>query len=114
MLQDRTCHQCGRHFEGGPHALYCPNCRLDRQRQRDMLFHRKMRNSPDEIRELGSVDYCLNCSNAYTVNSGQQKFCEKCAPIHVLEHDRERNLENYNQNKDIINPRRNLRRRKKV
>lgn len=112
MIQERICQQCDKHFEGGPRAWYCPNCRLDRRRQRDMLFHRKKRNSPYEIRELGSVDYCLNCGNAYTVNSGLQKFCERCSTIHNLDYDRVRNMENYKQNKDIINPRRNLRRRK--
>lgn len=110
MLQQRICQQCGRSFEGGPRAYYCPSCRAERQREQNAEFQRRKRKG--NYRPLGSIDKCEQCGKDYVVEGGQQRFCPDCQPIHAKEYDRETAIEFYHNNKDRINPVRNQRRRK--
>lgn len=107
IYNNRVCKQCGKTFSGGPRSWYCPDCRIERTRERDRLFKR---NSPQ--RKIGSVDLCVNCGKPYTVASGLQKYCPDCAPGCVAEIDRQQGLDYYQKNKDDINPKRNIKRQK--
>ena len=60
------------------------------------------------MRPLGSIDKCKMCGNDYIVNSGLQRFCPACQLPHRLDNDRTGGLKYYNNNKDAINPVRNL------
>lgn len=70
VVKERTCKTCGRIFNGGPRALYCPDCRAERQK--------KQHNKPTR-RPLGSTDLCAVCGEPYIVTSGLQKYCPSCA-----------------------------------
>lgn len=109
MIQSRICQQCGHSFEGGPRAYYCPSCRVERQKITKATYRERKRKG--ESRSLGSKDKCERCGKEYTVESGLQRFCPDCQPIHTLEYDRETALPFYHQNKDRLNPVRNERRR---
>lgn len=87
-IGERSCKECGRKFQGGPRAWYCPECRLDRRRERERN-HRKN----GTARKIGSTDLCERCGAAYTVNSGLQKYCPDCAQVAVYESIREEKLE---------------------
>lgn len=108
-MLDRICRACGRHFEGGPRAWYCPECRADRKAKHKSEY--LIRKKTGQVREIGSTDICVSCGETYTVSGGLQKYCEKCAPKMLREADRDQGLVYYHQNKSMINPVRNARRR---
>jgi len=60
---------------------------------------------------LGSTDRCAHCGREYTVNAGIQRYCPDCGPLLIAEHDRVAGLRYYCDNKAVINPVRNERRR---
>ena len=106
-IYKRVCRECGREFEGGPRAWYCPECRYYRARERAAKYRKN-----HFKRKIGSKDVCERCGKEYTVNSGLQRYCPKCAPIVAKETDRRLSLEYYSKNKEKINPQRYLKRRK--
>ena len=105
-IYDRVCRTCGVSFRGGPRAWYCPDCRRERERERKKRYNRG-----EFARHIGQKDYCLNCGEEYTIDSGMQKYCPKCQPIMHKKLDAEQSLAYYNANKEQINPARNERRR---
>lgn len=107
IYENRVCKQCGRTFSGGPRAWFCPDCRYERNKEKNRIHHQ---NGP--MRKIGSIDYCVNCGKTYTVTSGLQKYCANCAPLCVAEVDRRQGLDYYYQNKGDINPKRCIKRRK--
>lgn len=109
MIQNRVCRQCGRSFQGGPRAYYCPSCRDIRRRERDNGLKKA-----GPVRPLGSMDICERCGKPYIVMSGLQRFCPACRPVHNREYDRKTGLAFYRENSDQINPVRNDRRRVKL
>lgn len=111
MIQTRTCRKtsCGRSFQGGPRAYYCPTCRAERQRIAGAAS--KARARKGLTRKIGSIDTCERCGKDYNVNAPLQRFCQDCQPVHALEYDRETSLPFYHDNKEKINPVRNARRR---
>lgn len=111
MLQNRTCKECSVAFTGGPRAYFCQSCRSLRIRQNTAITSYRHRHGL--TRKIGSTDTCERCKNTYTVMGSLQRFCLECKPIHTLEHDREATLTFYHINKEVINPVRNERRRKK-
>lgn len=100
MLQHK-CRDCGRQFEGGPRAYYCPNCRSVRKQG----WSKKAKKTIG--RKMGSKDYCERCGKQYTVTAPLQRFCDPCKGLHKIEYDRTRKLKYYNDNKSAINPKRN-------
>lgn len=109
MLQDRVCKTCNIKFIGGPGAYYCPECRHKRRLESYKRHRQNKKNG--KIRSIGSMDICEKCGGQYAVMGGLQRYCKKCAEELRLKKDRERALEYYVKNKDVINPRRNARRR---
>lgn len=109
MIMERTCRECSILFQGGPRAYYCPGCRIERQREQSRDF--KKRKQKGDYRPLGSADKCEMCGEEYRVEAGIQRFCEKCQKPHANEHDRLTSIEFYKENKESINPERNVRRR---
>lgn len=107
-LVDRVCKQCGITFLGGPRAWYCPGCRLERRRKRDVIRYHS-----GPVRHLGDTDKCVVCGADYIVTGGNQKYCPDCAQTAVAEKDRQKALEWYNENKAEYNPARNEKRRVK-
>lgn len=110
MLQQRICKQCNSTFTGGPRAYYCPSCKVKRRREQHAEFRRRKRKG--NYRPLGSIDRCEKCDKDYIVESGLQRFCPGCQPIHAKEYDRATSIVFYHDNKERINPARYQRRRK--
>lgn len=110
MIQDRVCRECGHSFKGGPRAYYCPACRVERKKEAKRQYEARARLGTQ--RKLGSKDKCERCGIDYTVESGLQRFCPECQPIHNAEYDRMTALDFYHDNKERINPPRKLKRRK--
>lgn len=108
MLQNRICKACGIEFIGGPRAYYCKTCREERRKFASKEY--KERKKKGTVRAIGNIDICDICGEKYIVNSGQQRFCSNCQKSHNLEHDRATGLKYYHENKDNINPIRNIRR----
>lgn len=106
MIIDRKCKICNITFKGGPRAWHCPACRYERAKEKGRLH--KQRGS---ARTLGSVDKCVACGDDYIVKSGLQKYCLKCKKPEYEKLDRIQGMEYYTNNKDVINPIRNERRR---
>ena len=104
----RECIQCGAAFKGGPRAWYCPVCREERQRAQQR--EAKRRKKEGKVRSIGSTDICQRCGKPYTVDSGLQKYCPDCREEAMKELDRTQSLEYYHENKEQINPRRNIKR----
>ncbi|WP_438497203.1 hypothetical protein [Paenibacillus sp. IHBB 3054] len=109
VIQERTCKDCGCVFQGGPRAFFCVECRAERKRQQKAEYQRRKRSG--QVREIGSTDKCERCGEEYTVQGGNQQFCEDCQLVHRLEYDAETSLTFYHQNKEANNPIRNERRR---
>ena len=105
-MYKRICRECGKEFEGGPRAWYCPECRNERRLERQRIYWRN-----GYTRKIGSTDCCEMCGKPYTVNSGLQRYCSECAKINQLETDRRLSLEYYGNNKETLNPKRNAKRR---
>lgn len=105
----RECKICGAAFKGGPRAWFCPECSATRKKEQKKIYNQRAKNHT--TRQIGSFDVCENCGKKYVVASGNQKYCEKCAPDMIKEIDREQSLAYYYKNKEEINPRRNQRRR---
>ena len=106
MIKQHLCKQCGRSFMGGPRAFYCHACRAERQAQssRDC----KIRIKQGITRKLGGMDVCERCGKDYIINAAIQRFCPDCKHPHNLEHDRVGGLKYYGENKNTINPVRNV------
>ncbi len=105
----RECQMCGVVFKGGPRAWYCPDCRQARK-----IMQKREQNAKQAAgttRKLGSTDLCENCGQPYTVSSGRQKWCPNCREEMLKKADREQSLAYYHDNKDVINPNRNIKRR---
>ncbi|MCI9626536.1 MAG: DUF2116 family Zn-ribbon domain-containing protein [Clostridia bacterium] len=107
MITKHTC-PCGVSFLGGPRAKWCSNCRKEIAKERSRLNKRN-----GAARPIGSKDKCLICGNVYTVKSGLQKYCEKCAPSAILANDRKQGKEYYHKNRDNINRKKSIKRREK-
>lgn len=90
-IRERVCRQCGVKFLGGPRAWYCPDCRADRTKQHELEY--KTRKKSGAVRKIGSTDLCVICGQAYTVESGVQKYCPNCAKEAVQAIDREQSRE---------------------
>ena len=72
------CKMCGNSFETeANHASYCPDCRVERQKQRSRDYSAKVKNN-EPTRAIGSTDICPECGKAYIVKSATQKVCEDC------------------------------------
>lgn len=72
-IYKRKCQECGKEFDGGPRAWYCPDCREIRRIERERKYHIYGNN-----RKLGDIDYCQNCGKEYIICSGLQKYCPAC------------------------------------
>lgn len=105
----RECITCGTAFKGGPRAWYCPDCREERKKAQKR--EQNLRQKNHLTRPIGSTDTCKNCGKQYTVSNGKQMYCEECGPMIVKKNQAEQKLKEYHENKDIINPVRNERRR---
>lgn len=80
VTKSRTCRTCGGTFLGGPRAWYCPNCRIERQRETN-----RRHKATGSDRKLGSIQTCERCGQPYTLTSGRQRYCPDCAPEAVKE-----------------------------
>lgn len=106
IYDNRICRECGKSFQGGPRAWYCPDCRKQREKARAARYRKDGYQRP-----LGSTDYCRHCGKPYIVQSGLQRYCKECGEENHKLVDRRQSLDYYRQHKGTINPRRNERRR---
>ena len=108
VIRPRICRQCGRTFDGGPRAWYCPACR--KQRQREAKARARAKGKPD--RPLGSIDICEVCGKEYVVKGARQRYCPACAQQAIREADRPMSRAWNSAHKDTYYPARNAKRRK--
>lgn len=94
-LADRVCRMCGRTFEGGPRAWYCPECRHKRQLERQAKYR-----ALGTTRKIGEEYICERCGKPYILQGGLQKYCPICSKIAVREKDREASRKWNNESKD--------------
>ena len=59
---------------GYPASKYCPDCRVEAERERNRKYKRN-----GSARKIGSTDLCEKCGKEYIVTSGLQKYCPECA-----------------------------------
>lgn len=85
VYRPRICTRCGIEYDGFPASKYCPDCRLEVQRERN-----RARRRTGAARKIGSTDLCVKCGKPYIVNSGNQRFCADCAKVEVAENVRAR------------------------
>lgn len=111
MLKERICQQCGKKFEGGPRAWYCPDCRAERAKESKKRTAERRKNGTIAI--IGGKMICEMCGKECIRNCANQRFCYDCGKINDQNVDREQSLKYYRDNKEIINPRRNELRRQK-
>ena len=110
--RNKKCRECSAEFLGGPRAWYCPRCRKERQQEAERRYKKNV--SRGISRKIGSTDFCVVCGKPYIVEGGQQKYCQDCAEREIKRIASQQSLVYYNQNKDTINPKRNLDRKKGV
>ena len=96
----RTCKECGKSFQGGPRAWYCPECREIRKKQQ--LKEYKYRKRSGNIVPLGSIIKCEICGKEIIKNGGLQRFCDECAAKHLKEVDNEQSLQWKKENPEKI------------
>ena len=95
VYRSRICIDCGRPFMGYPKSKRCPDCQ-----QKAYAENNKKHKHNGSARKLGTQDICPVCGKPYTVTSGAQKYCPKCAPDAIRENinksKREYAKSNYN------------------
>lgn len=82
----RVCRWCGKPFQGGLRAEYCPECRVKERRAYQNAYH-KYRDAPDVVKLLrdrngqkGLVQRkCKKCGLVYWTKPGDSYLCPKCA-----------------------------------
>lgn len=74
---------CGKQFESEANrASYCPECRVERQKERSRTYTEKKKNNI-ETRTIGGTDICSECGKPYIVRSGSQVVCDDCRKKHT-------------------------------
>lgn len=109
MLLVRVCKACNCTFEGGPHALYCQECR--KLRKKEYTEKNILLKNQGESRQIGKLDLCEMCNRPYTVMSGTQRYCPECAPKAQAEKNRRQKKARYEANREAINTRRSIERK---
>ena len=99
-MLDKICKTCGTSFKGGPRAWYCPKCREERRRESDRKFKQK-RKAGDYL-PIGSVIKCEVCGHDMIKNSGNHRYCDECAPLHLKEVDNAQSREWKQENPEKI------------
>lgn len=99
-MLDKICRTCGAPFKGGPRAWYCPKCREERRRESNMTFKQK-RKAGDYL-PIGTVIKCEICGRDMIKNSGNHRYCDTCAPLHLKEVDNAQSLDWKRENPEKI------------
>lgn len=100
----RVCQACGKEFEGGARAFYCPECRAERKREQKRAANE--RNRKGHTIRLGEPMYCEMCNKKIIRNSANQRFCADCAIVNQKTVGRKQSLDYYYKNRDEINEKR--------
>lgn len=100
----RVCRECGKEFDGGTRAFYCPTCRIERKREQKQRYEENKRKG-HSVR-IGDTMFCEKCNKKIIRNSARQRFCADCAKINNKEVTRKQSLKYYNENKETINEKR--------
>lgn len=83
VLHLKECTRCGKSYVGYPKSMYCDDCRIIVQREREKRS--KERKKAGKTRKIGSIDHCKNCGKEYIVNGAMQVYCPECAKVVVAE-----------------------------
>ena len=100
-MRNKTCVVCETGFQGGARARYCASCRIKREKERNR--EHRLRKKRGTGRLLGSTDNCENCSAAYVIASGTQRYCRPCAPEVAAKIQRRQLREHAEKNRASIN-----------
>lgn len=100
-IKERECRECGKKFEGGTRAWYCPDCRVIRRREsaKKTAENRKK----GALKSPGKEMVCENCGKTVIRNAPNQRFCEECGKENEKELARQQSLDYYAKNKEEIN-----------
>lgn len=110
VIRDRVCVECGCTFAGGPRAKYCPDCRMERRRKADIVYH-----SRESARKLGSTDLCARCGQEYIVRSGRQRYCPECSDEAVRDNINKHKRDYFHDHaEEYVERKRNLKQDRKV
>ena len=103
-LRERICQQCGKKFEGGPRAFYCPECRAESKKKAKREYEERKRLG--KCLKIGDKMKCEMCGKEIIRGSARQRFCEECAKINLKEVGKKQSMDYYKKNKDEINEKR--------
>ena len=110
-ILSRLCRGCGKTFDGGPRAWYCPECHEKRKKQQNKAF--KDRKKKGQVVPLGSVIKCIDCGAEFVKEGGRHQRCKECAERHLREIDNlqskewnRKNPEKYYEAKRVFSKRR--------
>lgn len=99
-ISKKTCEICGRTFEGGRTALYCPECKKVK-RHEQMKKYRDKRDTKG-FKKIGSAICCEICGSEIIKTSGQKKYCKKCGETRRREEMNKKSMEWYYSKKQKI------------
>ena len=100
-IKERECRECGKKFEGGPRAWYCPQCRENRRAESKRKTAENRKNGT--LKSPGKEMICENCGKTIIRNAANQRYCEECGKENIKEIARQQSLEYYENNKEEIN-----------
>lgn len=103
-----SCKKCGKKYivTAGTQR-FCPECGKE---VHDTASKERKRQQAEN--NIGCIIKCKYCGRDFVKTVPKQIYCQDCKEIAVKKIDREQGLEYYYKNKDEINPKRNLKRRK--
>lgn len=99
-IMPRTCRGCGKIFQGGPRAWYCPECRSERKKIQSKEY--RQRKKLGKTIPIGSLIKCEICGKEIIKDGGSQRFCPECAAKHLKEIDNQQSLQWKNDNPDKV------------
>ncbi|MEQ2868675.1 hypothetical protein AAAV92_07365 [Selenomonas noxia] len=85
----KVCMICGAKYSGGPAALYCPTCRMERVKESNRK-HRARKRAGKSIVLGETKGRCEVCGNEFVYSSAMQKYCTDCAEEAIRAKDREK------------------------
>lgn len=87
---EKICRNCGKPFNGGPRAWYCPDCRAERTKAATKDYKRRKR--AGSVTPLGSAITCPDCGKEFIKKGGLHQRCPECAAKHLKEIDNAQSL----------------------
>lgn len=76
-MYEVNCKRCGKRYKAGINkAGFCPECRIERQKERNAAYLERKYNG--KSRYIGDTDSCARCGKQFVIKTGSQKLCPDC------------------------------------